>query len=361
MMPVARHRESMTQAVARGGRYRRARAGLLLEVVVSLTVLVASMGLLGAQLVRGYDMTLYSEEQLRTSHVVERVMALIEFDPETQELLFETGESELTHDFNETDPDMFWRARDQFPGYFWRVDVQPVDVDDPDPQLFRVVVEILLQRDKEELDSMDGADVVRRLAFLRAKPAQLDLTELELNPDALGDLNLPEDVLAQFPDLMALLSTLNTGGGVNLQQLAGAFDQETLQSLIPLIQALVAQNGGVMPDFGGMLNQFGGGGMLNAEGLGGGAEGAAALQALREAAEQGGGMPPGAGRGGRGGGRNPGGARGGQPAAGGRRNNPTPRSPGGAQTLSGGSGEGGRFTIEDLMRMREEARNQGGG
>lgn len=329
------------------------RASLLLEVVVALTVLVTAMGLLGAQLSGGLNMTAYARDQLAASQVADRILALIEFDPETQERLFSGEQDEFEDEFGQSeDEDALWRVKDQFPGYFWRVTVQPLEPDDPDPQIKQVVVEILHQDHPEDYDTIDGARLVRRLAFLRARPTTIDTEELnldELDPEALEGMGLPPEVTGQLPDLMSLLSMYDTGQGIDLQRLIAMVDQETLQQYMPIIQALLAQNGGGIPAEWQQFLQQGAGGLteqLSEEG---------ALEQIQEAV--GGGAPPRRGPGRAPGARRGGGGRGGNPAT------PPPSGRGGGGrrggSRAGGSGQGGAYTIEDLMRMRDEARGGG--
>jgi len=113
---------------------RAGRAALLLEVVVALAVLVAAIGLLGAQLVGGMNMTFYSEEQLRASLLADRVLALVEMDPDMQRRLAEEDDFE----------DLFGK---EYPGYYWHIHTEPLERDKPD-ELKVVTIQVLYQADK---------------------------------------------------------------------------------------------------------------------------------------------------------------------------------------------------------------------
>lgn len=305
------------------------RAALLLEVVVAMTVLVAALGLLGAQLARSLDMVRYAEDQLRASQLTERLLALVEFDPNVQQRLAEAG--------------LEW-AQDAFgkdtPGYFWRVKAEPVDKDDPNSvDLGLVTLQVLFQPDGEHPDTIDGAQVVRQVAFLKAKPAQIDLQQMGLTPEALGELALPAELAGQLPDLLAALGGFESGQ-VSIQQIVQALDTETLQIIMPVLQTLLARLGteGQSGDLGALAGELGTGGPFPPGGPPMAGPGGAPFPPRRP------GMP--------GMGPREGPAPGGPPATGGG------PGPGGLPVR--GSGPNGEFTIEDLMRLRDEmARREG--
>lgn len=321
---------------------RTRRASLLLEVVVAMTVLVSAMGLLGAQLSSGLNMTSYARDQLAASQIADRILALIEFDPETQERLFDGEQEEFEEEFGENEDEYaLWRVKDQFPGYFWRVTVMPLEPDEPDPEIKQVVVEILHQRNPEDYDSLDGARLVRKLAFLRARPTTIKTEELgldQLDPTALDGLGLPPEVSGLLPDLISQLSMFETADGIDLQQLISMVDPELLREYMPIIQALLAQQGGGIPADWQQRVQDGVNQLSGQIGEGGVAD------QIRDAVD-GGGAPPRRGRG--------------LPRRG-RGSRPTTQAPAASgDRRAGGSGQGGAYTIEDLMRMREEARGGG--
>ena len=142
----------------RGSAWRR--GALLLEVVMALTILVASMGVLAQQLVAGLRMVGYSDEQTRAAQLADRVLSLIELDPDSVQRLIDEQTSD--GDFGEAHP-----------GWFWRVVVEPVNVDG----LGLLTVQVLHQPDPERRESIDGANVVRQLRMLKAAPGRIDLAE----------------------------------------------------------------------------------------------------------------------------------------------------------------------------------------
>ena len=72
---------------------KRQRAALLLEVVIALTILVAAMGMLGAQLSGGLKITENARQQTRAAQLADRIMALIELDMQIAELLIDLNNS----------------------------------------------------------------------------------------------------------------------------------------------------------------------------------------------------------------------------------------------------------------------------
>lgn len=199
---------------------RTRRGVLLLEVVVALAILVTAMGLLGAQLVGGMKMTAYSDEQTKASQLADRILALLELDPDTVQRL--TDEQRSDGDFGKA-----------WPGWFWRIYVEPL----PDVEgVGQLVVQVLYQEDKENAESIDGAKVVRELHMLKAPPGRVDLAadfglEQEavdalagvlpiagVNPGALDPLAIaslpPEQLLALLPQLLPLLQQFFPGANL---------------------------------------------------------------------------------------------------------------------------------------------------
>ncbi len=334
-------------------------AALLLEVVIALAVMTAALGLLGAQLVGGLDLTEAVAAQLNAALLADRALALVQLDRTIQERLREAGDVEAT---------LEGPFGSEYPGYFWRVHVRAAERDTP--ELAVVTVEVLHQPDADRADSPDGAKVLRRLAFLRAPPARLDLV---------GEAGLDEGLVEQLRQVVQIPDF--DPRAVDLQQLA-ALDPETLMQLLPQLTALLGMVGPLAGgDFGGLGAPVGQLPPELQEQLGergddtGGLDGprppGAAGPVSRGGPQAGpGGVPPVEGGGpprgprgnwgNRGGGDAPagvgpedGGFAGGGPRGG--------RARGGPVVPPGqGSGPGGRYTIEDLMRMRDEARRQGG-
>lgn len=205
------------------------RAALLLEVVIALAVLVAAVGLLGGQLVGGLRMTGYAEEQLRAELLTERVLGMVQLDPNTQRRIAEAEETAVED-----------VVGDDYPGYFWRVQKLPIEPDDE--TLFRVTLEVLRQDDPDRLDSINGAQVVRRLAFLQAPTTKIDMESLGLTPDVLGQLGgAGGDLASMLPLLTGLLG--GDAGGIDIQQLLSTIDPGTLATILPMIQSLASQVG----------------------------------------------------------------------------------------------------------------------
>jgi hypothetical protein len=324
------------------------RAALLLEVVVALAVLVAAIGLLGAQLAGGLDMTLHAEEELRATLLADRIVALVQMDPELQRRMAESEDLE----------DEFGK---ELPGYYWRLHIEPVDREHPD-ELKLVVIEVLYQSDPQLQESTAGissATVLRRLALFKGKAGTLNLVEQA------GLTDEQAEELRQSIPIPGFDPT-----SVDLQQLMSMFTTDEIMQLLPMLGPLLQQiaGGNVSTDLAGLAGQFGEqlatGSLqgMSTEDLAG---------AIRQAVQSGtptGGMrspapaPP----------RSPAGApaspTGGRtpprnPApTGGNRGTTPPGGQSGGMNIGPGSGPGGEYTLEDLMRLRDAyERSQGGG
>ena len=378
------------------------RAALLLEVVVALTIMTAAMGILAAQLVSGMKASAYAEQQTRVSKLVDRFLALLELDQNLQKQVFLDRQTD--GDFGTENP-----------GYFWRVAVEPTDVEG----LGRVRIEILYQADEEKSEQVAGAEVVRTVALLKADPGRINLasdfgleeeqltqlTELQIpgldpakfDPQALISMD-PSELMALLPTIlpllqqalgpqagnidpttpegMAALQALMEGamggaaGGGNGDTTGGA-GGDVADQLGDLIRQRAGdggaskgggpQAGGQKPGGGnaggnpggGRGGNQGGGQRAGGGGTGTGNQADQLGDLIRQRAGQGGtGNTGGGKRGSGGGGKNPGGSGSGGNTGGGATGN-KPQ----------GSGEGGKFTIEDLMRMRDEnnKKQKGGG
>lgn len=132
------------------------RAALLLEVVVALAIMVAAMGVLGAQLVGGLAMTSDSDQRTRAAALADRLLALVELDSEMQELIL--IEEQTDGDFG-----------DAYPGWFWEITFEPTEVEG----LGLVRVDVLYQENPEQRDSVEGATLIRRVVLLKAAPGAL--------------------------------------------------------------------------------------------------------------------------------------------------------------------------------------------
>jgi uncharacterized membrane protein YgcG len=200
------------------------RAALLLEIIVALTIMVAAMAFVGAQMVGGIRMVSYADQQARAGELADRMLAVLELDLEATQRLMEDLTDE--GDFGE-----------QYPAYMWRVIAEPLtDVEG----LNQVSIEILYQNDPELYGEIEEARVVHSLHMLKANPQGIDLaadfgidearieqiTDLipiadfdptQLNPQALVSLD-PMELLAMLPQLMPLIQEMlgAAGGGGGL-------------------------------------------------------------------------------------------------------------------------------------------------
>lgn len=322
------------------------RAALLLEVVVALAIMVAALGMLGTQLVSGLEMTSEADRQTRGAELVDRLLALIEFDPEMESRLLE--EEQADGDFG-----------DQYPGWFWEISFQPVE---QVPGLGQVRATVLYQEDPDRQDSPEGARIIRQVVLLRAARGEIDLVE---------DFGMDEEAVAELADMLPMEFDPTAVDPQILVTLATE-DPEMLMQMLPALVPLLQQYFGSGLE-GPAAQLLGPGGAAALGDLGG--EAGEKLQGmLGELGGQMGdlegdlGLPPARGggevRGGAGGARR-GGGRAGASAGrgtGGRRGGATGGRRGGAAGSAGTPDSGQpRYTIEDLMRLREELRGQGGG
>lgn len=325
---------------------------LLLEVVLALTIMVAAMGVLGAQLVGGLRMTGQAERTTRATELADRLLALVEMDPQMQEMIL--IEEQADGEFG-----------DQYPGWFWQIYFEPTEVG----ELGVVHLEVLYQEDPDRQDSVDGARLMRTVSLLKTAPARIDLA---------ADFGMDEQQLLELQSLLPIAEF--DPSAVNPQELIAMLTQdpemlmqfmEYIPALLPLLQGFGGQ-GGEGGAFAGLneLGGFGGEGgfdpqelqelMQLGEELGLGEIDPGAFSELGTGAPAGGAQPggrPGGAAATAGGGR-PGraGIAGGQgrPGRGGLQ--PGGPQPGAQQPAAGE----GQYTIEDLIRMRDQQR-QGGG
>ena len=311
------------------------RAVLLLEVIIALTIMVAAMAFVGAQMIGGLRMVAYADQQARAGELADRMLAILEFDQEATQRLM----NELTDegDFGE-----------QYPEYMWRVVVEPLtDVEG----LSQVTIEILYQNNPEFYGEIDDAAVVHRLHMLKANPGRIDLaadfgidqerieqiTDLipipgfdptQLDPQALVSLD-PLELMAMLPQLMPLIQELlgaaGGGGPSGVPADLASMNEDQLRDF--LLQQLNEGGGGA-----GDVGLPGGGGIPT------GADAPAGLEELLRLRDElnagGGGRPP----------------------------RLTPRS-GGGGARGGDRGSGlDAQTIRDLDRLRDASnRLRGGG
>ncbi len=237
------------------------RAALLLEVIVALTIMVFSLSVIASQLVGGMQMVQDVDRQTRAIQFTDRMLALLELDPEAIAQIGE--EQQIDGDFGR-----------QYPGWFWRASLQNTGTEG----LGLITLEILAMRDTGEEGSLEEARVVRAVRMLKAAPQPIDLVadfgvseeqvavfaenspfpELDptaLNPQLLAQLIQPETLMEILPALMPMLAQM--GGG----QLPADFSPEMLTELLA--------GGGELP----FAPGGGGGGPLAGIGNGGGGRG----------------------------------------------------------------------------------------
>ncbi|WP_320046862.1 hypothetical protein [uncultured Ilyobacter sp.] len=195
-------------------------AALLLEVVVALTVMVTSMGFIGAQMVAGINMVMEAEEQTRASQMADRMMALLELDPNT--ITRFVMQREVDGDFGEENPGWFWRAYAD----------EPEDQFQDEPFNF-VTLQILHAPNSLDNETVESARVVRELHMIKAVPATIDLVRDfgMTSEDAEGLLaNLPPEVLTE-------------SGEIDFTKLVQYLNPEDLFSMLPMVMGMMQQTG----------------------------------------------------------------------------------------------------------------------
>lgn len=308
-------------------------------------------------------MTSDSDQRTRAAALADRLLALVELDSEMQELIL--IEEQTDGDFG-----------DAYPGWFWEITFEPTEVEG----LGLVRVDVLYQENPEQRDSVEGATLIRRVVLLKAAPGRVDLVEdFGMNAEKIEELELllpigdfdPENL-----DIQALVAFATENPEVMM---------ELLPAIMPLLQQFAGRAGGeagqgplgpgglaaqLREQLGGLSGEFGerggeefGGGEEGAEGpvrlgdepMGGaGSDGDSMGGFVPGGGPRGGGVGPGR----RGGGRRGGGAsEGDQPRGGGRRGGGRGGSSG---SDAGAGGDQPRYTIEDLLRMRDQLNRQGG-
>jgi hypothetical protein len=315
------------------------RAALLFEVLVALTIMVAAMGVLGAQLASGLRLTGDMERLTRAAELTDRLLALVELDPQMQELL--GLEKQTDGEFG-----------DEYPGWFWQIAFEPVQ----NTTLTQVQVGIWYDSEDPARASIQNAKLIRQVTLLKAPPGRIDLArDFGADPNQIeqfqaslptGDFDPtninPQDLvrlISENPELIAQLLAMAPGLQSLLQGATGVGDLANLAGL-----GGSGDLAGQLSELAGQLDQGGvDSGQLGnlMQGAGAGAAVGGARQGTRGGASgmAGAGRPPGAQpRGGTG-----------RPATG----QPPAANP--------GTGQEHQYTIEDLLRMRDEMQKQGGG
>lgn len=227
---------------------RRPFGVLLLEVLVALTIMIGVLGVLSGQLMSGLKMVALGEERTRASQLADRILALLELDPDTAQRIL-------------ADLDTDGEFGEELPGWFWRVTVEPTDVSG----LGHVTIEILHQSDLTKKGDIESARVVRSLHVLKAEPACVDLVR---------DFGIDEEQAEMLAGTLPI-------PGVDVHCLDPhaivALPPEQLLTLMPMLAPFLTQfmggGSGGIPGIGDLAGLLGGGGGDLSGLLGGGAGG----------------------------------------------------------------------------------------
>jgi hypothetical protein len=267
-------------------------AAMLLEVIIAMTIMTATFGILSAELIAGIRMTSYADEQTRANELANRVMFLIELDQQTQQRIF--GSQENSDEF-----------LPQYPDWFWRVTMLPSGDTDG-----LAVITLQILHNETKGGGIGDARPVRALHLLKADPGKIDLTkDFGFTEDQINELASSGVMGTMDPtqiDVQALVTLLTQGDPTQIQGVIGLLQQLATmagtagQGQMGQLAQLLNQGGEGLPD---ALRQLGGQGLPDGAG-----DLAQQLGGM-------GGMPPGGGPGRRPGG--PGG-QGGQGGPGGR-------------------------------------------
>lgn len=326
-------------------------AALLLEVVVSLAIMVSALGFLGAQLIGGMQMVRQADLRTQAVAFVDRVVALVEFDPQMQKRLLQ--EQTTDGDFGRQDL-----------GWFWRIEFEPIT---EIVGLGLIRISVWHDENASESSSIATARPVAEVALLKAARGELDLVR---------DFGMDEEEAAEW--------AASCHGGINPRAVdpqelvqAASENPECIfrlpPSLMPILEQFVGPD--VAGRIGGSLSPGAGAGESSGAVTGRGefsgesAFGEGGERAGLEGSDEKLGEVIG-GLGGRGGARpgsrevrNAPGARpplGGTPGQPGTGPRGASRRPGGGPPQAGGAGQSG-YTLQDLMRLREQLQSKGGG
>ena len=205
-----------------GTRSGAARAAVLLEVLVTVTLIVMFMAMIGSQIL----------SSLRAADTIERkqtAMLLAEsLSGRLQAGAFEPTDEQMEGDFGET-----------YPGWTWRITIQPTD----DEELMRVSLHVFYEDPEVEVVATETPVPALSVHTLWPMPPQMDLV---------SDFGLTEEQAIALADAVPI-----EGFDVNnfSPQLLLEMDRDTLLELLPTI--LEALRGGGLSDLVGSVGGLG--------------------------------------------------------------------------------------------------------
>jgi len=206
---------------------------MLLEVLLSLSILTLGMATIGIQVNGGLKLEIEAAELFRSSSLVESMVSQVETLVARELAESQTGG---TASGPARDLEIEGEFGLVFPGYGYRVLIEPTDVLD----LNRVTIELLeAPYNPNTGELLEEGERVHLVRMLRASPPKINLEKL--------GVNLP-------PEQRTLLETgglLDDNGNLNIQALLG-MDPAALLELLPLL--IGAFGGGQMADMMGNMS-----------------------------------------------------------------------------------------------------------
>lgn len=177
---------------------------MLLEVILALTIMFASMGVIGIQIKSG--LTAAHDSNRLTQAIMLAEAKLAQLDSGAVRI-----DREMEGDFGIT-----------FPGFFWRFDIQPHDDFD---EVFLLTVEILWGTPEDDLEpgNIADADVVTTFYTWRPSPPTLNLQR----DFGFSDEQMEEVMAALPPDVIDPTEISPT--------MFADLDLETMAELLPLL------------------------------------------------------------------------------------------------------------------------------
>ncbi len=316
----------------------RGRAALLLEVVLAMAIMVGALGIFGAQLVSGLRATEAADLRTRAGALLERVLGLVEYDPELQDRLL--TEERFENEFG-----------DDLPGWFYEIEFKPIE---EVAGLGQIRISVLYQSE-DDARTGAGGRLLSQAVLLKAARPKINLVEdFGLPADKLDEITalLPEGLDPTDFDPQRLIALVNADPQLIIS---------LLPALVPLLQQYFGQGGSLPGEFQ-LPSGFGPQEQAELEEAVGGLLGGRAGRGGAGVSAPAGGPPPGGGTvTPRAGGRGRSGQQGAGVQSGGTRSGGGRSGRAGQPAIRQGSGPGGQYTIEDLMRLREELQSQGGG